>query len=284
MIADKKIGIVILNYKDALTTVQLCKKIETYVMIDHIVVVDNLSPDDSMKYLEKLENEKIHVLKSDKNGGYSYGNNFGAFYLIEKYQVDVLFIANPDVQFEENFIEKISQIIISNRAQAASGIMINRDGNSGVKTLKINSYFNDLIDNTILIKRLKQSQRIESDSLPLLRKAELLSGSLFAVDASVFKEIGGFDDHVFLYCEERIFGKKFQQNGYKMLMDTSTSFLHMHAVSIGKSLKKIEQLERLNQSRLYYWEEYEHIGNIKKSLLKLAMQYGVAVRKLIYRK
>lgn len=46
---------------------------------------------------------------SDKNGGYSYGNNYGAFYLIDKYMVDILVIANPDVEFTEAFLIRIVQ-------------------------------------------------------------------------------------------------------------------------------------------------------------------------------
>ena len=47
MINNKKIGIVILNYNDALSTLKILKQIRNYSAIDHIVIVDNLSPDGS---------------------------------------------------------------------------------------------------------------------------------------------------------------------------------------------------------------------------------------------
>ena len=90
-----KIGFVILNYNDSDETLQLCNKIKNYSSIYKIVVVDNLSTDNSFEKLKKIEGNKIDVILSDKNGGYSYGNNYGAFYLIDKYKIDILFISNP---------------------------------------------------------------------------------------------------------------------------------------------------------------------------------------------
>lgn len=52
MIGTNKIGVVILNYNDAETTLHLCDLIRGYSAIDHIAVVDNLSPDGSYETLK----------------------------------------------------------------------------------------------------------------------------------------------------------------------------------------------------------------------------------------
>lgn len=62
MYNNKLVGVVILNYKDANTTIKLCNAIEKYNVIDNIVVVDNLSPDDSFSKLLKIRNSKINIL------------------------------------------------------------------------------------------------------------------------------------------------------------------------------------------------------------------------------
>lgn len=126
MVNNKKIGMVILNYNDYKTTIELIELIKNYDVIDHIVIVDNLSTNDSFKKLQKYTNKKIELIKSNKNGGYSYGNNYGAFYLINQYNIDILFIANPDVEFSEVFIQKISEILSTNNTiKAATGRNIN---------------------------------------------------------------------------------------------------------------------------------------------------------------
>lgn len=42
-----------------------------------------------------------------------------------------------------------------------------------------------------------------------IQNAEKLDGSFFAFRLKNFLEVGGFDENIFLYCEERILGKRF---------------------------------------------------------------------------
>ena len=69
-----RIGIVILNYCDSDTTLKMLNQIKDYNVLDLIVVVDNDSKDDSYEKLKKEENEKIKVIKTDRNSGYASGN------------------------------------------------------------------------------------------------------------------------------------------------------------------------------------------------------------------
>ena len=72
-----KIGMVILNYNDYETTSNYIDMIKNYKSINYIVVVDNNSTDGSYEKLSKINSNKIKVIKTDKNKGYAYGNNFG---------------------------------------------------------------------------------------------------------------------------------------------------------------------------------------------------------------
>lgn len=85
--------------------------------------MDNRSPDGSFAALQRLSDEKVDVLQSDKNGGYSYGNNFGAFYLMDHYHMNILLIANPDVEFTETFLIQVVRDMEKYHVQAASGYM-----------------------------------------------------------------------------------------------------------------------------------------------------------------
>lgn len=281
MVQGNKIGVVILNYKDAETTEKLCRLIKDYPAIDRIVVVDNQSPDDSYEQLLQLKSGKIDVIRSDKNGGYSYGNNLGAFYLMDQYQADLIYIANPDVEFEEQFIEKTAEVMISGRAQAVSGVMVMPDGSFGVDGTRINSYMDDLMDCTVLLKRLIRKKVKPVTCGKGLVDTEFLYGSLFGIEGKVFRRIGGFDANVFLYCEERILGKRLAEHGSRLAIDTSVSYVHRHGVSINRSLNQINQIKNLYRARRYYYEKYDRIGKVKMGLLRLAMAYGVALRRLL---
>lgn len=282
MVHGYQLGVVILNYRDAATAEQLCRKISSYDIIDHIVIVDNQSPDDSYEVLSELRSEKVDVIQSDKNGGYSYGNNFGANYLIDKYQIDILYIANPDVEFEELFIEKTADVIISGRAEAAGGVMLMTDGKPGIDGTRINRYVDDLLDCTLLLKHLIGKKQNPVCPGTETVDTEFLYGSLFGINAAVFREIGGFDESVFLYCEERILGKKLTDRGYRLVIDTSASYLHRHAVSVERSVKKLTQIRLLYQARRYYYQNYVKLSKFRQRILDLGMGYGLLVRRLIY--
>ena len=278
------IGMVILNYNDSMTTINLLNLIKDYKSIDHIVVVDNLSTDNSYINLKKLQTSKIDVIQTDKNGGYSYGNNYGAFYLIEKYSIDVLFIANPDVKFTEKFILTCTKKINENLVQAISGIMLHQNGKLSNWSGKINKFYEDLIDCTIFIKQFKKTNDITyAKKIDNLIFVDFLPGALFGISSNVFKEIGGFDENVFLFYEEEILSIRLKQKGYKLALCEELSFKHIHSASIDKSITKINKLKQLYISRLYLYKNYRNKSYLQILLLKIFMFYGLLMRKIIYK-
>ena len=275
------IGIVVLNYRDSLTTKKLCSMIKEYQLINHIVVVDNRSPDDSFEELLSLNEPKIDIIQSDKNGGYSYGNNIGAMYLINNYKADIIFIANPDVEFGEDYILKISNRIINDGYGASTGLMLNPNYENTIHSVKINSYVQDLVDCTLLIKRLlNNNKKLRIDHNSII-DTELLPGSLFGISAQAFLDAGGFDENVFLYCEERILGDRMSKKGYRMCIDSSTAFIHRHAVSINKSTNVSFRIKQIYKSRYYFNKEYRRCGKLQLALLRCLMFYGYHVRKAL---
>lgn len=224
----------------------------------------------------------MDVIQSDKNGGYSYGNNYGAFYLIDKYMVDILVIVNPDVEFTEAFLIRVVQDMINWNAQAASGYMDMPADPSFVRNRKINSYWQELLLCTVL---LKQFVHFHNDYvLPNhgINQVKWIPGSLFAIEAAAYKNIHGLDDRVFLYYEEQILGKKFLKLGYRMIIDTDISYLHNHSVSIDKSIKRYGKTAQLFKSRYYFYANYEQINFWQRVLMKAFICYGLAARKVLY--
>ena len=219
--------------------------IHDYSAIDHIVLVDNLSPDGSIENLQKAVNNKIDVIQSDRNGGYSYGNNYGAFYLIEKYNIDILFIANPDVEFSEDFLIRVVSDMDRYNAQAASVYMDMPKIASGVvRNPKIKSVLRETLDCTILLKHIFLFIGAVLHKGGGVKQVEWIPDSLFAIDAKTYKELNGMDNKVFLFYEKQIFGWKFIQAGYKMVIDTDISYFHNHSVSINKSIKRYSQVKQ----------------------------------------
>ena len=67
-----KTGIVILNYNDSETTINLIRHIKGFFSLSKIVVVDNASTDDSYNRLQNQSEEYgFDLIGASRNGGYS---------------------------------------------------------------------------------------------------------------------------------------------------------------------------------------------------------------------
>ena len=113
------IDILVLNYNDSETTSNFVKSVMGYPCIHKILVVDNHSSDNSLKKLKVLENDKVFVVDSGKNGGYGFGNNWGIQYLHEKFHSEHILICNPDVSFTEDTVCILSSFLKNNDDYAA---------------------------------------------------------------------------------------------------------------------------------------------------------------------
>lgn len=105
---------------------------------------------------------------------------------------------------------------------------------------KINSCARETLECTLLLKKLFPfCGELVCPGMGV-QYVQWLPGSLFAIDAHVYRSLGGLDDRVFLFYEEQILGKKFLKAGYRMAVDTDISYFHNHSVSIRKSMKHYE--------------------------------------------
>ena len=69
--------IIVLNYNDFDNTFHYINRIRNYAKLDYILIVDNCSTDESFERLQKLKDDKVNVIRTDRNEGYASGNNFG---------------------------------------------------------------------------------------------------------------------------------------------------------------------------------------------------------------
>lgn len=268
---------IILNYNCYKLTENLALKVASMNCIDNVIVVDNCSLDDSFQHLSKIKNEKIDVIRSEKNGGYSYGNNYGAKYC-KKYNPDILFICNPDVDVEEEDIIKIINCFKKYNYSILSGIEYNLN-NEIVKPpiWKLNKYKDDLKECYFLcrkIEKIKNKIPIEYDKE--VQDVDIVKGSLFAVNYKDFIEVSGFDENIFLFCEETVLARKMLDKNKKIGIVTSAKYKHNHSTTINKAYKsKAKQIKLLYKSRLYYNKKYNKIGIMKRIILKLSMNISI---------
>ena len=270
-----KLGIVLLNYNSTDMTINIAKKLANMNIVDKIIIVDNASTDGLSYKLKNNNNIKIKVLETEKNGGYSYGNNVGAKFLIDN-GFEYVCIMNPDVDIEEKDLKIIIENFetdINSEYSILTGIEYNSQKNiSDPVIYNLNDYYDDLKECLYFYRRIKKRKQIKLDSNVKIQDIPMTKGSFFIIRSKDFKDINYLDTNVFLYCEERILSKKISIIGKKIGLVTSAKYYHNHKASINKSYKKqYQQIKILYDSRWYYQCNYNNIGLIKKIFLRVFM-------------
>ena len=240
------ISCVILNYNDAATTIKLVESIKDYILVDYIVVVDNCSTDDSWEQLQHYKSDKIHVIQSPRNGGYGSGNNYGLRYSSEILNADYSIIANPDVQFDEDCVEKFLKTF---QYILATSLFFE-------VWLKIRSY--------------PKNYFIGKDSVPVFA----VPGSLLMVDLKKMLKYGLYDEDFFLYFEEFVLAQKFANAGLKTILRLDCSYVHNHHVSISKAYNRWSQQHAilLNSAELFL-KKYKKAGILQMFFARIWFVY-----------
>lgn len=260
------LGVVVLNYNDAETVEKNISKIRDYSVIDHIVIVDNSSTDNSYDRLKKLCSDRIDVVKTDRNGGYGYGNNFGIKYLIKNYNVDYIAITNPDVVYSEDALMKCASFLETHRTEkyaVCAPKMKNIHGKyvrSAWETPRLDDYLTGRLS---FVGRRDRYKYIDIKPEFGFAECGCVAGSMLVINSKLFIEMGMYDENIFLYCEESVIGIKCQRNGFKSALLYDCFFVHAHSVSIDKSIaSKCKQNTLLWKSRKYVLRAYYQVKGL----------------------
>ena len=265
----KIIGVIILNYNTFKDTISLVKSIkhQKSPYLFKIVIVDNCSMDRSLEELKKqyLMDKNVDIIKTKKNNGYGAGNNFGINYLTIKYNPDYLMICNPDIKIDIQIIPKIIEAFNIDRMIAAVSIqMVDENHKKKLSAWKLPTLLDDIILSLFILKKFFK-KRIEYSNQNKSQYVEVLQGAFFIVKPKPIKEVGGFDEKIFLYGEERILGFKLKKAGYKLFYIPKYTFIHSIGISIEKKFPtKFLKFTILQKSRRYY-----HANYLKQHRIKL---------------
>ena len=278
---ESKSAIIILNYNKYELTERVVNNLINIKYNGHIVIVDNDSQNESFKILDNKFggiNKKIHVIKSNKNGGYAYGNNIGIKYILGKeYNIEYIGIMNPDVILESSFsIEKlISNISERNDIAGITAMQLyNQEYSLNKVGWKLTGYTSILLSNLVLFYKFMNYSKYKKFKLDKynnsIAEIDVMAGCFFILKSDVFKQVGYLDENTFLYYEENILAKKVRNHGYRFVVDLSQFYIHDHQEKSkdAQSLKYRMDIYKYSlQSQKYYLDKYLKINSLQKILL-----------------
>ena len=59
-------------------------------------------------------------------------------------------------------------------------------------------------------------------------EVDCVPGAMLMVDTGHFEAAGGYDEDIFLYCEETVLGIRMKRAGFKTLLITGETYQHLH--------------------------------------------------------
>lgn len=237
----KKIAIIVLNWKQpklTLETITSILKIKHDSFNYEIILVDNGSPDDSLKIFnqEYKNNKSIKILNTKANLGYAGGNNFGIDYALEN-NFDFLMLLNNDVLVDPNFIEELlkeatNYDIIGPKIYFAPGFEFHKDRYQKKDLGKViwsmggQMDWNNIYGSNIGIDEVDRGQFGK-----IISNVDFISGCCLMASRQVFEKIGKLDDTYFMYLEDVDFCHRAKMAGFKMACIPNSIIWHVNSGS-----------------------------------------------------
>ena len=186
-----------------------------------IIVINDNSPDDSLKTLRKIKN--IQILNNKLNQGFIFSCNKGAKAASGKY----LYFLNNDTEVTPGWLDSLLQTFVDFPKTGIVGSkLIYPDGTlqeAGGIIWKDGSAWN--------------FGRNQDPNLPLYnyaREVDYCSGASILVLKSIFNDLGGFDiDYSPAYCEDSDLCLKIRHQGLRVIYQSLSQIIHYEGITSG---------------------------------------------------
>ncbi len=273
-----KIAVIILNYNSASD----CRKCVSFLKRQdgvelEIIIVDNASPRaGERETVEELcELEGCTFLASPENHGYNAGNNIGLRYAAEKGYTYAL-IANPDMEFpQQGFVAAlVHKMEEDKRIVVCSGDILTPEG-LHQNPQREATYYEELFWMFTTLRNLRSKKWFSLDWQGS-RVVEKVSGCCLMLRVDFVRQIGFFDENVFLYSEEPILRQQVLSAGKHMYYLSEVSALHRHVK--GEKGNPRGRMKAFFKSRDYYLRKYSGYTGMKLRLLFMSCY----IHKIVY--
>lgn len=237
----EKVAIIVLNYNGLriLGSKLLRRCLNSILNTDYrdfvVIFVDNGSTDGSTNFVEEEFHEYIdagllHILKLNKNYGWSGGNNRGALYALKLFKPDYLAFLNNDLYVvSRDWLKASIRVTQSYSIHVVSPLIYEiklRKYNVG------NIVFGDGGSIAVAFTE-KDLRRMLSKGRQVL-ELPAVHGCAMIVYSEVFKRLGGFDEGFRAYYDETDFCFRARRRGYQVaaVIDPNTKVLHFGGLTI----------------------------------------------------
>lgn len=271
-----KLSIIIVNFNTGRylqsclhSVLESVKSITSY----EIIVVDNGSDDNSLKYVKEIKNTKIKTILNGKNYGFSKANNIG----IKAANGEYILLLNPDTVVRKNsLIVMLKMMEMDKKIGVATCRVILASGQlddachrgfptpwnafchfSGLEKLFPNSQFFD-------------GYHLGFADLDKIHEIDSCVGAFMLIRKTCGDSVNWLDEDYFWYGEDLDFCYRVKSSGWKIVYNPNTEITHYkgitsgiksHSVSLSTAPATTRQLAtnaRFDVMKIFYEKHYRN--------------------------
>lgn len=217
-----KVSIIILNWNGLEDTVECLESLRKITYPNYeVIVVDNGSKGNDAQALQERSSDYTHLIRNDKNYGYTGGNNIAIRYALDNCAPDYVLILNNDTVVAPDFLSQMIEAAESdasigvvgskvyyhsfpNRIQGAGGRVNMRTGQASHIGIK----------------------EVDSGQYDTQREVDYVFGCCLLIKRQVIQRIGLFDESYFSYWDETDYCFRAREAGYKVVYVPEAKIWH----------------------------------------------------------
>ncbi len=263
------VSIIIVNYNNLTDTIECLKSLDKVYGDFNIILVDNFSElaiyIDLQKFVESFSFiHNIEIVRTERNGGFAYGNNIGINKALEKNNCEYIMLLNNDTVVQKNLIEQLVDCF---------------DEKTGISTPRIvfdskrdyiwsdGGFFNNKFATGVNKNFLKKATSEQ------ISECDFASFCCVMIKTDVIKNVGLLSEDYFMYFEDADYCKRVLLSGYRIKFTPNTVVFHKVSSASGglRSPFYLEWCTRSNRIfiRKYYNSLFVKIRFVLKTFLKI---------------
>lgn len=238
---NKKIGVVILSYRNIDDTIECIKSIRNCKSEKARIEIYLIDNSEDRSYIESiLKAVEVDYSFTTRNDGYAKGNNVGIKNALHN-GCNYIIVLNNDTIVEDDFVDPLIEALESDKSIALAAPLI------------ISFYNNTVWSSGGKYRRLLCDFVMSSKPISEDTEAEFITGCCFAIKAETIKKIGLLSEKYFMYSEDADYCYRILKSGYKNKVIKNSKIYHK--VSNSSGIESPFQMYYIHRNRILFANE-----------------------------
>jgi len=201
--------------------------VATAAGLGDVVVADNGSTDDSLKWLAQHFPE-VEVVRLDRNYGFAGGYNRA----LRRVDADVYVLLNSDVRTPAGWLEPLLRALEDPEVGAVAPKLRSCDRPDEFEYAGASGGFIDYLGYPFCRGRILQTVERDKGQYDTAQDVFWATGAAFCCRAELFHRLGGFDDDFFAHMEEIDLCWRMQLAGYRIRIEPASCVYHVGGATL----------------------------------------------------